>query len=543
MSKRILIKVARPLNRFFGKFGFVIKHTDSGYRSVRKKPYSHMRILSFNESGYFSSIADYTQIDTVNIDEYLDVGCDMLIYEPELASRPIDKRVIESHARHAKELAVPCVLLVSDDWQDSNEVAHHFDHIFVVGAKSPIKTATVLSNSVDAQIDNPIGLSYSERNRTALIPHSSNIEDRPLLGFTGKTEYMAIENNSVIFEPQKIDKEVVNKTWVGLVIRENFSADSEYVHWALRLMANGIRTVVDDISIMPEGLQNNVIPEVSAENLDSELEELFQTYDSWEKAGVLQTRTVLGSCERVNSFEELLKHLSIAINPKPILSVLAVTKRPEYLERMLANIKKQINVKLEVKVGLHGISPSSIKSINLTKNFKNTHVTIDHYPKSEPLGAILRDLSQGSSGSFIAKMDDDDYYGANHLHDLLIAHRYADAAIVGKWSNFVWFEEEEKLINWRVDKQEKYVPHLPGATWLAKAELIKAYGFSNVKRSVDSTLLDRLRADGHKLYSTHRFNFVRSRHSDHTYKAEGDKFIKDSDGRVYNSLDEQIYTI
>lgn len=544
MSRQIILQVARQLNRVLNKFNMAVKPLDSTFKSVRKKPYNHLRLLSFSQSGYFSTVADYTQIDDSTFSEFLDAGCGMLLYEPEIMANQVDPTRIAQYTRTAKKFGTPSVLVVSSYWHENNlNISRYFDLICVVGGKNTEKKVIPLSYSVDANIDNPIGLDYSSRKRNILVPYSADKTDKPNIEFAGNTQYLPINASFSIHNQQAIEKQAVNNTWVGLIIRKNFSSDTEYVTWAIRLAANGVRTVVDNASLLPKLLQDGVLPQVSVDRIDNELDEVFPSRETWERIGILQTRTVLGSLNRANSLEKILEHLSIEVNSQPLISILAVTKRPEYIERMIENTAKQKNVKVEIKVGLHDISSKSADIKKLLQRSKNIQIEVKSYPKTSMLGEILRDLANSSTGDYIAKMDDDDYYGEHHLYDLLVAHSYVDAAIVGKWSNFVWFEQDKKLVNWRVDKQEVYVPHLPGATWLGRAELIRSYGFSRVRRSVDSTLLDRLRGDGYRLYSTHRFNFVRSRHSDHTYKTNNDKFIKDSDGRIYNELDEQIYTV
>jgi len=88
-----------------------------------------------------------------------------------------------------------------------------------------------------------------------------------------------------------------------------------------------------------------------------------------------------------------------------------------------------------------------------------------------------------------------------------------------------------------VNREEAYGAHVPGATMLLERELLRAYRFERVNRHVDSTLWTRMKRDGSDLYSTHRFNFIRVRHSDHTYVRGDESFFGNSTGYLRSGLD------
>jgi hypothetical protein len=134
-------------------------------------------------------------------------------------------------------------------------------------------------------------------------------------------------------------------------------------------------------------------------------------------------------------------------------------------------------------------------------------------------------------------MDDDDHYGPNHLTDLHTAHTYSNADITGKWGNIVYLADEDLTLDYQVTKEETFCTHLPGATMFLERTVLEAYRFERVKSRVDATLWIRLRRDGYRLYSTHRFNFVRVRHSDHTFTRGDEAFFAQSSGRLRPQLD------
>jgi hypothetical protein len=134
-------------------------------------------------------------------------------------------------------------------------------------------------------------------------------------------------------------------------------------------------------------------------------------------------------------------------------------------------------------------------------------------------------------------MDDDDHYGPNHLTDLTTAHTYSNADIVGKWGNIVYLTERDVTLDYQIEREEKFGTHLPGATMLMERRLLNEYRFARVNRGVDATLWMRIRQDRGRLYSTHRFNFIRVRHDDHTYDRQEEGFLALSSGYLRLGLD------
>jgi len=150
--------------------------------------------------------------------------------------------------------------------------------------------------------------------------------------------------------------------------------------------------------------------------------------------------------------------------------------------------------------------------------------------------ALNKGLDQ-ATGTYITKMDDDDHYGPNHITDLITAHTYSNADITGKWGNIVYLEGSDLTLDYQTDREEQFGTHLPGATMFMERELLQRYRFGRVNRRIDSTLWRRMRRDGRRLYSTHRHNFIRVRHTDHTYNRGDEAFLATCTGDLRKGLD------
>ena len=64
-----------------------------------------------------------------------------------------------------------------------------------------------------------------------------------------------------------------------------------------------------------------------------------------------------------------------------------------------------------------------------------------------PLGTVLNAAAAETSGTLHAKFDDDDIYGPEHLWDLVLAHEYSRAPLVGKGAEFVYLAGSDVTLN------------------------------------------------------------------------------------------------
>jgi len=123
---------------------------------------------------------------------------------------------------------------------------------------------------------------------------------------------------------------------------------------------------------------------------------------------------------------------------------------------------------------------------------------------------------EAASGAYIAKIDDDNFYGKHYLTDLMAAFDYTDAGVVGKWGHYVWLRSTDAVVLRYPDAEHTYERRIQGGSMLIEGDLARSLKFSDIPRAVDSDFLDRAMADGVRIYSGDRFNFVSVRGSDRT---------------------------
>src|SRR5690606_39605886 len=98
---------------------------------------------------------------------------------------------------------------------------------------------------------------------------------------------------------------------------------------------------------------------------------------------------------------------------------------------------------------------------------------------SLPLGACMNLGLEAADGDFVAKMDDDNFYGTHYLDDLLDAFDYTDAGIVGKWAHYVWLRSSGAVVLRCPRSEHRYERLVQGGSMLLKADVARALRFDD----------------------------------------------------------------
>ena len=181
----------------------------------------------------------------------------------------------------------------------------------------------------------------------------------------------------------------------------------------------------------------------------------------------------------------------------PLVSVLLATQRPGHLAMALANVARQRYPRLELVLALHGpgFEPDAEERAGLTHPVKVLRVD-----EGQSLGSVLNAAAAAASGTLLAKIDDDDLYGAEHLWDLVLAHEYSGAALVGKFPATVYLARLDCTVRRRRVRSETWSSSITGGAMLiARSELERAGGWRRVRRHVDQALIDDVVRAGRRL--------------------------------------------
>ena len=218
--------------------------------------------------------------------------------------------------------------------------------------------------------------------------------------------------------------------------------------------------------------------------------------------------------------------------PLPRVSVLLATRRPGHLDWALSQVAGQTYPETELVLGLHG---NGFESFDPRGGLLPPDARVIRIPAEKTLGGALRVMSGAAAGPLLAKMDDDDLYGPDHLWDLVLAREFSRADLVGKGTEYVFLAGEDRTIQWWNGESERYQRTVVtgGAVLLSAGTLAAVGGWRDIPRGVDRALADDVRRAGRRTYRTHGAGYLMVRHgAGHTWD-DGDS----SDRRLLERAD------
>ncbi len=222
---------------------------------------------------------------------------------------------------------------------------------------------------------------------------------------------------------------------------------------------------------------------------------------------------------------QLCAHAGVAPPPPPLVSVLLPTRRPELLPHALAGVARQTYPRIELVLGLHG---DGFAGVDRRLAGLPMPATVVRTGSGRPLGAMLNDMAAAAGGTLLARMDDDDAYGREHLWDLVLAQEYSQAELVGKTTEFVYLAASNMTVQLHRERSEEHgLRSAGGAVLVSRKTLDRVGGFPCIPCSEDRGLHERiLRDGGRRVYRTHGAGFVQIRHGrDHSWDEEDEWFI------------------
>ena len=215
----------------------------------------------------------------------------------------------------------------------------------------------------------------------------------------------------------------------------------------------------------------------------------------------------------------------------PLVSVLVPTRRPDRLQDAIASVEIQTYPQVELVLGLHGDGfERAGAGPGLDRlRFPATAVRV---PEDRSLGEVLNEALAASRGEMVAKFDDDDRYGPEHLWDLVLAAEYSGAALVGKVSEYVYLAGADRTVRRFTGLGERFIdPEQAGvagpAVLVSRRALDTFGGWRPLVVGEDRALAQDVAAHGGKVYRTHGSGFLLMRHgAGHTWEAEDTYFLE-----------------
>lgn len=253
-----------------------------------------------------------------------------------------------------------------------------------------------------------------------------------------------------------------------------------------------------------------------------------------ERHSVVVRRAALSTHGPERRWADVRRALRIPSRPSRTVSVVLVTNRPGYLAHSLGQIAGQDHPSFEVVLGLHGEAFDDGIETAAAQLLGDVPLTVVRASGDTRFGDLLNAAVDASSGALVTKMDDDDWYGPEHLTDLELAWAYSRATLVGKAAEFVHLSGLGITVRRFEGGAEAWNDRIAGGTlMIARSDLEAAGGWRRARRAVDRRLIDDVQAVGGQVYRTHGFGFVLARHDDgHTWDMGLGYFLRQSGMQV-----------
>ena len=232
----------------------------------------------------------------------------------------------------------------------------------------------------------------------------------------------------------------------------------------------------------------------------------------------------------------------------PSVSIVLSTLRPDDLLSILTQIKLQTLETFELAIGLHGIALNTKHKVVINQlRLRKIKVLIEKYGPEETLGSILTDLAMKTSGEYVAKMDDDDYYGPDHLRDLVDAIVEKEADVVGRAMNYVYLQPLDLTVR-RFGVQgtqavEIWSDWVCGGTILVTRKAGESAGWFGIgTTAVDRYLLSHVTQNRGKIWRTFGAGYIYRRgFTFHTYVTNYSKYLKNANEQVVGLWSDKVF--
>ncbi len=227
-----------------------------------------------------------------------------------------------------------------------------------------------------------------------------------------------------------------------------------------------------------------------------------------------------------------------AFDAWPTVSVVLMTHRERFVEHLVAQLSRIGYPRLQILIGLHGVQVDPQRFAGIPGDVQVIEISAD-----VPFGTALQELSQRADGTLITKMDDDDFYGPEHIWDLVIARMYSGAALVGKALDWIHVESANVTAFRPEYAAESYAPFIAGGTMMiTRADLDAVGGWRPVAKSVDRGLINRVRDAGAVIYRTHGLGYLYERRGEgHTANAVEEHFLTKTTRTYEGRIEHEVF--
>jgi len=259
----------------------------------------------------------------------------------------------------------------------------------------------------------------------------------------------------------------------------------------------------------PEGFCEYVCEASDPEGLETFLNKILTDEDERLKIQLKALRHVYNGNTYAHRLNTWMKSIGKAGEDQPKgISVVMATNRQSQMEQVFKSYVSQSHPVKQLIIVLNGEDVVEERWREYAENYPGEEIEILNMGVGVTLGPCLNAGYERAKYEYLAKMDDDDYYGPNYLSDMLMCFDFCGADIVGKKSFYVYFESYDQLaLKWQGNEYKK-VDAVSGATLVFKRKVFEKVRFGGLKRGSDTAFLKACVENGFEIYSGDRYNFI-----------------------------------
>ncbi|MGJ0848673.1 glycosyltransferase [Tissierella praeacuta] len=215
-------------------------------------------------------------------------------------------------------------------------------------------------------------------------------------------------------------------------------------------------------------------------------------------------------------------------NENPGVSVIICSNRPYKINAVFDNFLRQNYNTKELIIILNNNNMILDEYIDKAKEFKN--IKIFQLDEALSLGDCFKFALEEATFDYIAKFDDDDYYGTDYLKQAMETFNQINCDVVGKASYYIYFNKSKTLALYGEQKQNMFINRVADSSLIFKRQALEKVQIPTIKRAgTFANIQTQLRKLGIKIYSTDKYNYLVNRYDNsehqHTWKITDHEYL------------------
>ncbi|WMM23279.1 glycosyltransferase family A protein [Tissierella sp. MB52-C2] len=214
---------------------------------------------------------------------------------------------------------------------------------------------------------------------------------------------------------------------------------------------------------------------------------------------------------------------------KPGVSIILCSNRLNKIEDIFDSFLRQSYDPKELIIVLNNNNMNIDEYHEKAKNLKN--IKIFQLDETLSLGYCFKFALNHAAFDYIAKFDDDDYYGTDYLKQAMNAFNEINCDVVGKASYYIYFHQSKILALYGEQKQNMFVNRVADSSLVFKRSVLEKIDIPLIKKAgAFANIQSQFKNYDISVYSTDKYNYLVNRYNDlehqHTWKVSDTEYLK-----------------